>query len=1222
MPDTYLVNIENFFFERFNQQATVSGARLGWRGYGPEVRLRHVQLLDSDTGKQSLAFKEVALGIDLFRSFLSNRPAISFLNLIGAHFYLQQQPDDTWRFAGIPLMSQSGPKSPVLITEQLGLQNVVIILNEIQIETQYYQANSEVYYIKELDLSHRARRLKLAGEVELPPNLGRRFWVSGWVSEELLLSKPWQGELYVEGDYINLGYWQRYLTTDLIELRKGIANTKVWTQWQSGKLQRARGEVIASQGYIVAEQWDLSAPLQQFSTQFDWFWQADKWDVIFESLQFQSDTVAAHGMHFSLEQQAAADETAQASKHVVRVAKAQIEHLHGILKLAPTLAPETLARLNEIEPSGKITDGVLELYPQAIEDKIKFSGRVDNLKLSPSSPFPGMDGIDARVVASASSGEVELVTREGHVWFEHHYVEPFSIGEASGTVRWLRRPQGLEVVAEGFRIQSEKLSARGQFKLNLADAGPQIDFHLLVDHAQLRHLDEYIPLSVQAAKSRRWLNQAFQGGELLNAEVSVKGPLAAFPFSKGEGEFHASGEIQAGELNYAAGFPAAKEITANFNIVNADLEVQTSHAKTYGIVVNQGQLRIANLFRLPLKLKLTLEGAGPAADGFRYLTQTPLNQGVGALFPEVDAQGAFNLKLTFEKVLKKNTLPKLSGEIALQGNQVHFPKWFLPLESLQGNLKFTETGLSSERLTGQLFGGSFTSTIEHEISQHTNLMRFSTQGESEFSQIADYFELPPLLNMQGGSDYRSQIQISRIPGERETEIDLLIESKMTGVELLMPAPLRKSQQTSLPMRVKWKKNRSGASKWQASLTDDLYFNYDINPRGQGSGELKLRHLDVAEWQPVLRSLSNRQSTQAAAGAHQFQVMTIEVDELNLFGNLYQSPKLVFRLEKPEWYLGIQHADIDGGIRFPVTGRRSPLKVDFARADLEQWFDFGSHQKESPEQTGMDPGAIPSIEFDIRSLIIGERKIGRLVGRLDAKKGGVHLSKFDWRASHQQLSAQGSWIKLPQSRQQLDFSLTSKIDDVGAALDELGIPDRIAEGKGRLSADLSWLGPSQDLFRASQLNGQAAMEMKDGRILNADPGPGKVLGIFSVSSLPRRLLLDFSDLFASGLSFDKATAQIKFNEGLAQTESFDIHGPAAQIEITGFTNLSQREFNQKITVVPNIGGTLPVAGAIAGGPGLGVLLYLGQDLVNKRLGRLIHYDLSLTGPWSEPKLERL
>ncbi len=1222
IPVDYRASIESFFFERFNQQVTVNGARLGWRGYGPEIRLRQVRAAAQDSGEQSLAFKEVALGIDLLRSVLGNRPAISFVNLVGAHFYLQQQANDTWQFAGIPLVSQSSAKTPQLITERLGLQNVVIILNDIQIEAQYYQANHEIYHIKELDLSHRARRIKLAGEVELPPTLGRRIWVSGWIGEEILLSQPWHGDLFIEGDYMNLGYWQRYIPADFLEIRKGTANTKIWSQWASGQLQRARGEVVANQGYLVAEQWGLSAPLQQFSTQFDWSWQTDNWAVIFDSLQFQSDDIAAHGMHFSLQQQSATEQSAQAPRHEVRVARAQLEHLHGILKLAPKLAPATLARMNEIEPSGKITDGVLEIYPQAVQDNIKFSGRVDNLKLSPNSPFPGMDGIDARVVASASNGEVELVTREGHVWFDRLYVKPFSIGEASGNVRWVSGPQGIEVTADSFRVQSQELAARGNLKLSLIEGDPFLDFHLLVDHAQLQHLDKYIPLSPKAVKSRRWLSQAFQGGELLNGEVVVKGPVSSFPFHRGEGEFNAKGEIRSAALNYAAGFPSAKEIDAKFEIVNRDLEVETSHAKTYGLVVSQGQAKIANLFSPPLTLELTLDGAGPAADGFRYLTDTPLKNGVGALFPNVSAQGNIALNLTLKKVLQRKTLPKLSGQISLQGNQIHLPQWYLPLESLQGQLNFTESGVSSERLRGQLFGGNFDLAIKHELTGDRSLMKFMTQGDTEFSTLADYFKLTPLLPIQGKSDYQSQILISRARGQPGAHIDMLIESELVGVDIPLPTPLGKRQQESWPMKVVWTKNKSGASQWRATLGEDLHFSYDVSQLGEGSGKLDLPYLNVAEWQPFIKPQINRPSNKESAGAHQFRALAIDIQKFNLFGNVYQSPTLVFRREKPEWYLGIEHEEINGGIRFPDRGRQAPVKIRFTQANLAQWFDFNTTQKESKHRSAFDPNSIPNIDFDIRSFVVGERKIGNLVGRLESKKGGIHLSEFDLSATYLRLSAQGSWINLPQNNQQLDISLTSKIEDLGHALDELGIPDRISEGRGRVSADFSWLGPSQDLFRASQLSGQAKLDIKDGRLLNADPGPGKVLGVFSVSSIPRRLLLDFSDLFASGLSFDKAQAQIRFEKGMAETESFDIHGPAAQIEISGSTNLSNREFNQKIAVIPNIGGTLPVAGAIAGGPGLGVLLYLGQDLVNKRLGKIIRYELLLTGPWSQPQLERL
>ena len=63
-------------------------------------------------------------------------------------------------------------------------------------------------------------------------------------------------------------------------------------------------------------------------------------------------------------------------------------------------------------------------------------------------------------------------------------------------------------------------------------------------------------------------------------------------------------------------------------------------------------------------------------------------------------------------------------------------------------------------------------------------------------------------------------------------------------------------------------------------------------------------------------------------------------------------------------------------------------------------------------------------------------------------------------------------------------------------------------------------------------------MKDGEFLQVTKQTraiGQLLGLFSISSLKKRLSLDFSDFFSSGLSFDMMTGEFNFSEAKAKTK---------------------------------------------------------------------------------------
>jgi len=145
-------------------------------------------------------------------------------------------------------------------------------------------------------------------------------------------------------------------------------------------------------------------------------------------------------------------------------------------------------------------------------------------------------------------------------------------------------------------------------------------------------------------------------------------------------------------------------------------------------------------------------------------------------------------------------------------------------------------------------------------------------------------------------------------------------------------------------------------------------------------------------------------------------------------------------------------------------------------------------------------------------------------------------------------------------------------------------------------------------------------MRDGNIPQASAGAGRLLGLVSLNALPRRLMLDFRDVFASGFPFDRLTGQFEMIDGTAKTEGVRIASPAAVITFSGTTDMIAKSYDQTLLVEPGLGSTLPVIGGLAGGPvgaAAGLLL---QSIFNQPLKGVSEARYSITGPWSEPQIE--
>jgi uncharacterized protein YhdP len=136
-------------------------------------------------------------------------------------------------------------------------------------------------------------------------------------------------------------------------------------------------------------------------------------------------------------------------------------------------------------------------------------------------------------------------------------------------------------------------------------------------------------------------------------------------------------------------------------------------------------------------------------------------------------------------------------------------------------------------------------------------------------------------------------------------------------------------------------------------------------------------------------------------------------------------------------------------------------------------------------------------------------------------------------------------------------------------------------------------------------------------LKAQPGVGRLLGLLSLQSLPRRLTLDFRDLFSDGFAFDKITATATANNGVLKSNDFFMTGPAAEAKIKGETNLKTETQNLTVKVRPHVSDTLSLA-ALAGGPIVGAAAFVAQKLLKDPLNKIASTEYVITGTWSNPQ----
>ncbi len=272
---------------------------------------------------------------------------------------------------------------------------------------------------------------------------------------------------------------------------------------------------------------------------------------------------------------------------------------------------------------------------------------------------------------------------------------------------------------------------------------------------------------------------------------------------------------------------------------------------------------------------------------------------------------------------------------------------------------------------------------------------------------------------------------------------------------------------------------------------------------------------------------------------------------------------------------------------------------------------------------MDPRETPALDLEVEQVFWGQVDLGRLRLNARARPDGLDITELSLQGPFGSATGNGAWTQqddgpggggTPVTR----LAVEGKTADLGELLRRLDFASALEHAPAQATLSADWPGGPGD-FALARLDGRIGFEVGAGGLLEVEPGVGRMLGILNIGALQRRLTLDFSDVFAKGYRFESITGDIALMRGVARIDRFEIRGPAADIGITGRTDLNARRFDQLATVTPKISTGVAVASAVVGGPLVGAAVYLVDRVTGGVIDSLGRYQYRIEGPWDAPQV---
>ncbi|MDP9044398.1 MAG: TIGR02099 family protein, partial [Pseudomonadota bacterium] len=334
-----------------------------------------------------------------------------------------------------------------------------------------------------------------------------------------------------------------------------------------------------------------------------------------------------------------------------------------------------------------------------------------------------------------------------------------------------------------------------------------------------------------------------------------------------------------------------------------------------------------------------------------------------------------------------------------------------------------------------------------------------------------------------------------------------------------------------------------------------------------------------------------------------------------------------------WRANLDAEQLAGYVEYRLPNRRGGAATSGGRvfARLSR-LSLPKDQDEQVESLlDQQPAILPALDVVIDDTELHGRRLGKVeieaVNRSTPQGRDWQLTTFNITTPEARLTATGHWsiagAALPsdaaQRRAVMDFKL--QIADSGELLGRFGTPGAVRGGKGVLAGQLAWLGSPFALDYPS-LAGQINVAVDAGQFLKVDPGAARLLGVLSLQSLPRRLSLDFRDLFQDGFAFDNITGDVAIAGGVARTNNLRMRGVQALVLMEGSADIGRETQDLRAVVVPEINaGTAALAYAVIN-PAVGLGAFLAQAILKKPLTEAGTREFHVSGPWDDPKVERV
>ena len=769
-----------------------------------------------------------------------------------------------------------------------------------------------------------------------------------------------------------------------------------------------------------------------------------------------------------------------------------------------------------------------------------------------------LTGLDAAIQYENDVAIIDLQTSDAVVELKKLLRNPVSAEILQGRLT-LERNEDCWLIETGkLQLKNSHINSFSRFNVQVsADKNIFIDAQTDFYDAYGKHVTHYLPVGIMKPKLINWLDMAVTDGYVPSGSFILYGDLASFPYDRHDGVFQVLFSARDINMKFMDEWPLLTDASGLIKFNNMSLVVTEAKGKTQGVELFKGYAEFLNLKKPHLTVKTNARGKNELMQS--YVWNSPLDDILGNTLRLFQFEGSNDLNLTIEVPLdKKKVDVAIDGHLNFIDTQIYYPALGYELAGINGVVDFTKESVFADSIVASINNRPVSINAFTENGDAGRQVVFHLDGILEPDYLLQRYTWIPKDWISGYSEWSMDFEVPYNPADYLVHVTA--SSNLQNVVIKM------------------------SDKVQSENAGNLNFTTDINILGGNDLQVTAR-------------LSRTEDTGNNEG--------------------YLVDLFAVRNHEKTWRFNVKSDYMTGkGEVTEGLGKDTQIKLDLEKVDVHALFVTKNGKTSNP----LNPSDFPPLAWKAKKVLWDDWTFTDVKVGTDWHEHGMLINTFSLKGPAMAFDARGTWLTAWNGAHEtvLQGEITS--NDCGETLVGLGYQRSLDHCSFDASFNSRWPAEPYGLSWAI-MKGKSSFEMKDGEILEVDPGAGgRLLGLLNIFKLANRLAFDFDDVTRKGFAFDTISGDFEFSNGDGSLKNFDVSAPAADINMFGRIGMVEHDYGLLMRVKPHTDTLTFAGGALLGGVVVGAGLALIQKVFD--LGVIGHNVYSITGTWDEPIIEQI